>query len=77
MDDSHSKERLFMVNVYLGVRAFIIAVRYSYASKFRLMMLKKNKHSNEYIAKDLLLYSYILLTPEALKPEIEASFWRC
>lgn len=58
------------------LRAFIIAVRYGYASQFRVNMLTKFKQDAGYIQQDLLVPSWFNFSPEGLEIEIEAALWR-
>ena len=69
-------EQLFFFQVTILLRSFVIAVRYGYASDFRVKMLSKKSQNFEYISSDLLIPSWINFTPEGLQIEIEAVLWR-
>jgi hypothetical protein len=58
------------------IRSFIVAVRYGFSSRFRLKMIINAKQDFAFIAKDLLIPSWMNLSPEGLDPEIEAAMWR-
>lgn len=58
------------------LRSFIIAVRYGFASEFRIKMLKTHKQDLSFIAKDLLLPTWMNFNPKGLELEIEAALWR-
>lgn len=58
------------------IRAFIVAVRYGFTSKFRLSMLTKYSQNFNYISQDLLIPNWMNFNPEGLDIEIEAAMWR-
>lgn len=51
-------------------RGFIIAVRYSFASTFRVMQLKRKQKEFKYVIQDLFLYAWDQPDPEAVDREI-------
>lgn len=69
-------EQFFFYNLMVIIRCFIIAVRYGYASKFRIRMISKTKQDLSYITRDLLLPTWMNFHPPGLDVEIEAAMWR-
>ena len=69
-------EQLFFYNLMVITRGFIIAVRYGFASTFRLSMLTSKKQDFNYIAQDLLIPTWMNFNPHGLDLEIEAAMWR-
>ena len=69
-------EQLFFFNLMIFLRSFIIAVRYGFASEFRMKMLTSRNQDFEFISSDLLLPIWMNFNPQGLQIEIEATMWR-
>ncbi|CDW73934.1 UNKNOWN [Stylonychia lemnae] len=69
-------EQFLFLNLQILIRSFIIAVRYGYSSNLRFALLKNQTQGGEFIAKDLLVVSWIHTHPAGLDLEIEAVLWR-
>ncbi|CDW84101.1 UNKNOWN [Stylonychia lemnae] len=69
-------EQYLFLNLQILIRSFIIAVRYGYSSNLRFALLKTQTQGGEFIAKDLLVVSWIHTHPAGLDLEIEAVLWR-
>ncbi|CDW91059.1 UNKNOWN [Stylonychia lemnae] len=69
-------EQLYFYNFVVVMRIFIIAVRYGFTSEFRLQLLMRQKQEYAFIARDLLLPTWIELTPQGMETELEAVLWR-
>ena len=57
-------------------RSFIIAVRYSYISKFRMSKTCESVQYTEFISKDLLIPQWYEVNPKGLDDEVDAALWR-
>jgi hypothetical protein len=69
-------EEFFFYVLFIVIRAFIMAVMYGFTSKVRAQILSKADKGWKFVARDLLIPSWYMLSPQTLKIEVYSSIWK-
>lgn len=69
-------EQMIFYNIFVVIRAFIIAVRYGFISNLRLKILNAESKEYQYIGQDLLVPNWYNMHPKGLRIEIEGAIYR-